>query len=60
MKAVEELGKSLFALANLTLVLIIFKGFVNVSEALYLIYGTIFAIITYIIGYKLIKKSEEL
>lgn len=59
MKAIEELGKSLFALANLTLVLIIFKGFVNDSEPLYLVYGTILAISIYIIGYKLIKKSEE-
>ena len=59
MKALEEVGKGLIALANLIFALVIFKEAMSESNISLFTSGIFFIIGTYYIGYKLIKKSNE-
>ena len=59
MKSIEEVGKGLIALANLTLVLIFFKEFSLTQNWIELGTGIIFSILLYSVGYTLIKKTEK-
>jgi hypothetical protein len=58
MKALEEVGKGVIALANLTGVLIFFKGFQQTFDLSLLFLGTTTIFILYFLGYHLIKISE--
>ena len=59
MKYLEELGKGLISFANIGTVLIFLKLYVDEFNYNYLIAGVVFFIAFYVIGVKIIKKSEE-
>jgi len=59
MKALEEVGKGLIALANLLFALVIFKDAILNSNIKMLIYGLFLLIVLYMFGYKIIKKSSK-
>jgi len=59
MKALEEVGKGLIALANLIFALVFFKDAILNSNIKMLIYGLILLIVLYMFGYKIIKKGSK-
>jgi hypothetical protein len=59
MKYLEELGKGLINFANIGTVLIFLKLYIDEFDFIYLISGIIFFISFYVMGLRIIKKSEE-
>jgi hypothetical protein len=60
MKALEEVGKGLIALANLIFALVVFKEAIIRSDATVFILGLLIVFSMYYLAFRIIRKSEEI